>query len=100
MQLLTVLPDVLTLVVGLTDEVPEDEDVKAGWTAFALFIGLIVAVALLGFSLVKQLRKAQAAEEAGLYDPSDPKRPARVEIPQTPDPEEPPASGPGSGPTS
>ncbi len=90
MQLLTVLPDALTFVVGLTDQAPEDEDVKAGWTAFAIFIGLIVAVALLGFSLVKQLRKVEAAEEAGLYDPSDPKRPARMEIPQeTPDTDEP-----------
>lgn len=79
MQLLTVLPDILTLAVNLADEVPEDEDVKAGWTAFAIFIGLIVAVALLGFSLVKQLRKAEAAEKAGLYDPSDRARPTPVE---------------------
>ena len=71
MHLLTVLPDALTLVVNLVDEVPEEEDVKAGWTAFVIFIGGIVTVALLGFSLVKQLRKAEAAEEAGLYDPSD-----------------------------
>ena len=35
-----------------------------------------MAVALLGFSLVKHLRKAQAAEEAGLFDPSDKRRPA------------------------
>ncbi|HEY1117597.1 MAG TPA: hypothetical protein VGE43_07820 [Acidimicrobiales bacterium] len=82
MQLLTVLPDALTLVVPLTDEAPKDEDVKAGWVAFVIFIGLILAVAFLGFSLVKQLRKAEAAEEAGLYDPSDRKRPARMEIPQ------------------
>lgn len=79
MQLLAVLPDTLTLVVSLADEVPEDEDVKAGWTAFAIFIGLILAVALLGFSLVKQLRKAEAAEEAGLYDPSDKKKRAGAE---------------------
>jgi hypothetical protein len=76
MELLTVLPDAVTLVVGLADQAPEDEDVKAGWTALVIFIGLIVAVALLGFSLVKQLRKAQKAEEAGLYDPSDRKRSA------------------------
>ncbi|MGB0102423.1 MAG: hypothetical protein WBP61_19245 [Nocardioides sp.] len=69
MSLLTVLPDALTLVVALVDEVPEEEDVKAGWTAFVIFIGLILAVALLGFSLVKHLRKAEASEEAGLYDP-------------------------------
>jgi hypothetical protein len=71
MSVLTVVPDLLTLVVSLADEVPDEEDVKAGWLAFAIFIGLIVAVALLGFSLVKHLRRAQASEEAGRYDPSD-----------------------------
>jgi len=69
MQVLTVLPQVLAFV----DEVPEANDVKAGWVAFAIFIGLILAVAFLGWSLVKQLRKVDAAEEAGLYDPSDKK---------------------------
>ena len=67
MQVLTVLPQVLSFA----DQVPEDNDVKAGWLAFAIFIGLILAVAFLGWSLVKQLRKVDAAEEAGLYDPSD-----------------------------
>lgn len=67
MQLLTVA----TFVVRLSDEIPEDNDVVAGWTAFLVFIGLALAVAFLGFSLTKQLRKAQAAEDAGLYDPSD-----------------------------
>ena len=74
MQLLTVLPDLLPLVTSLVDDVPEDEDVKAGWIAFAIFIGLILAVAFLGWSLVKQLRKVDAAEEAGLYDPSSKKK--------------------------
>lgn len=71
MQVLTAVSQVLSSVVTRVDEVPQAEDVKAGWLAFAIFIGLIVAVALLGYSLVRQLRKAQAAEEAGLYDPSD-----------------------------
>ena len=75
MQVLAVLPQILSFVVSLVDDVPEDNDVKAGWVAFAIFIGLILAVAFLGFSLVKQLRKVDAAEEAGLYDPSD-KKPA------------------------
>lgn len=79
MQVLTALPDVLTVVVALADESPEPEDVKAGWVAFGVFILLILAVAFLGWSLVKQLRKVDAAEEAGLYDPSDKKK--RVEIP-------------------
>lgn len=73
MQVSTVLPQVLSYVVSFADEVPEADDVKAGWVAFAIFIALILAVALLGFSLVKQLRKVDAAEESGLYDPSDKK---------------------------
>lgn len=55
------------LLITLTDKTPEPEDVKAGWTALIIFLLLAVAVAVLGFSLVKQLRKAQAAKDAGLY---------------------------------
>jgi hypothetical protein len=68
MQLLTAAPHLTSFLVSLADDVPQDDDVKAGWVAFAIFIGLIVAVAFLGWSLVRQLRKAQAAEDAGLYD--------------------------------
>ncbi len=46
MQLLTLAPDLLTFVVSLADEVPDEEDVKAGWLAFAIFIGLILLAAL------------------------------------------------------
>ncbi len=38
---------------------PDDEDVVAGWTAFAIFGLLILAVVILGFSLVKHLRRAR-----------------------------------------
>ncbi len=80
MTLLAVLPDqiagpvtsmvtnLVTSLVLLADGAPEPEDVKAGWTAFAVFLLLAVAVAFLGRSLFKQLRKAQAAQEAGVYD--------------------------------
>lgn len=52
-------------------EGPEPEDVKAGWTAFALFLLLALAVAILARSLVTQLRKAQRAADAGVYgDPA------------------------------
>ena len=68
---LSVLPALLS---GNLDPAPEPEDVKAGWTAFGLFLGGVAAVALLGWSLVKQLRKVDAAEEAGLYDPSAKKK--------------------------
>jgi hypothetical protein len=55
------------LLITLADKTPEPEDVKAGWTALIIFLLLAVAVAVLGFSLVKQLRKAQSAKDAGLY---------------------------------
>ena len=83
MSLLTVAPQALASVVSLEDKIPEANDVKAGWVAFAIFIALVVAVGLLGWSLVRQLRKAQAAEEAGLYDPSD-KKPRETRLPVDP----------------
>ena len=64
------LSDLVTL---LADQAPEPEDVTAGWTALVIFLLLIAAVVFLGFSLVKQLRKAQAAKDAGVYD--DPEEP-------------------------
>jgi hypothetical protein len=70
--------DLLTLVMFLadgTEKGPEPEDVKAGWVAFALFGLLILAVVILGFSLVKRLRNAERAESEGRYDPSDKKPP-------------------------
>ena len=66
-------------LVSFADKSPQPEDVKAGWGAFALFLLLIAAVVFLSFSLVKQLRKAQAAKDAGVYDdaaePGDSRRP-------------------------
>lgn len=52
----------------LADKVaPEAKDVKAGWLAFGIFLLLIGATVVLCFSFVKQLRKAQAAKDAGAY---------------------------------
>ena len=67
------LTDLVLVAVRLADETPKPEDVKAGWGALALFLLLIAAVAVLGFSLTKRLRNAQAAEEAGLYGTDEPK---------------------------
>ena len=67
----------LLVLVSLTDQLPkgpEPEDVKAGWTAFAIFLLLIAATVFLMFNFVKQLRKAQAAKDAGVFDdePAEP----------------------------
>ena len=75
MRFLAVLPDQVTgpigLVLALAGGAPEPEDVKAGWTAFAIFLLLAAAVALLGMSLFKHLKKAQAAQDAGVYNGDD-----------------------------
>lgn len=57
----------LLIVALVQDPTPEDTEVKAGPLGFALWIFMILAVVVLAFSLVKQLRKAQAAKDAGLY---------------------------------
>jgi hypothetical protein len=64
-------------LVRLVDESPEPEDVKAGWMGFAVFLLLIAAVALLGFSLFKHLRRAEDAEKAGLFGSKEPAEPDR-----------------------
>jgi hypothetical protein len=66
-------PYLLTTLVVLADEAPADEDVVAGPIGFVIFIGLVIAVALLGWSLNKHLKKAHRAADAGVYgDPEEP----------------------------
>jgi putative exporter of polyketide antibiotics len=56
----------VTLVTTLTDTTPQPADVKAGpWWAVILLL-LLVAVALLGWSLSRQLKKARRNMEAGI----------------------------------
>ena len=55
------------LILLLDDPKPEDSDVVAGPLGFAMWVFLIVAVVVLSLSLIKQLRKAQAAKDAGVY---------------------------------
>lgn len=62
----------LPLLIALaTDPAPADNDVKAGWTAFVVFLLLLAAVAVLGWSFSRQLKKVKAAKEAGVYDEPD-----------------------------
>ena len=58
----------LQVLITLADDpTPADNDVVAGPLGFAVWIFMILAVVVIGFSLVKQLRKAQAAKDAGVY---------------------------------
>jgi hypothetical protein len=61
----------LPLLVKGADKVPAPDDVKAGWGAFAIFIAMAVAVALLGWSMSRHLRKARDNADLGVFDPSD-----------------------------
>jgi hypothetical protein len=67
MSVAVLLMPVAQLLSAADDIAPKDKDVKAGWTAFVIFLLLIAAVVVLGFSLVKQLRKAQQAKDAGVF---------------------------------
>jgi hypothetical protein len=55
------------LIVLVQDPTPDPTQVKAGPLGFAIWIFMILAVVVIAFSLVKQLRKAQAAKDAGVY---------------------------------
>ncbi|UDY22960.1 hypothetical protein [Nocardioides sp. Kera G14] len=55
-----------TLLIHLTDATPNPKDVKAGWTAFVIFLLMFAAVVALGFSMAKQFRKAKRNREAGV----------------------------------
>ena len=67
------------VTAAATDPTPTDNSVVAGPWGFLVFILLVVAVAFLGWSLTRQLKKAQRAEDEGKYDPSD-KKPRRTSI--------------------
>ena len=64
----TVMTTVMDAVVLAAKQAPEPEDVKAGWLGFGVWLGLVVAVVLLCFSFVKQLRKVNFEEK----DPVEP----------------------------
>lgn len=65
------------------DPIPEDEDIKAGYVALFLWLGLLVMVGLLGWSMVRHLRTSESNRKAGLY-PGDPAEVA--ESSESPDP--------------
>lgn len=61
------LADLASVVVSAEDKSPKPEDVKAGWGAFAIFIGLCLLVGFLGWSLTRQLKKVEKARVEGVY---------------------------------
>ncbi|MCW2754770.1 MAG: hypothetical protein JWQ32_2181 [Marmoricola sp.] len=62
-------------LAAMADPVPTDNNVKAGWVAFAVFIWLIAAVGVLCWSLVKHLKKAKLNAESGVFGEDDDSQP-------------------------
>lgn len=75
-----VVAHLVTWFASFADKAPKADDVVAGWGAFAIFVGLIVAVVLLSISLTRHLKKVQRNEERGdVYDASE-KKPRRTSL--------------------
>lgn len=67
-------------LTALADKPPKANNVVAGWVGAVVIVGLLVAVALLAWSLTRHLKKVQRNEERGdVFDPSD-KKPRRTSI--------------------
>ncbi|HEY3529462.1 MAG TPA: hypothetical protein VGK78_09945 [Nocardioides sp.] len=64
------MTDVVVLV-ATSDPRPDDNNVVAGWVGFAVLILLIVAVVFILRSFTKQLKKVDAARDAGVYGDED-----------------------------
>lgn len=58
----------LNALAHFEDPAPKPADVKAGWVAFWIFIALAVAVAFIGWAMVRSLKKSRDTEERGGYD--------------------------------
>ena len=61
----------LLILLKAVDPVPADKNVTAGYAALAIFIGLAIAVAVLGFSLTRHLRKARENADKGVFGPTE-----------------------------
>jgi hypothetical protein len=59
----------LLILLEQVDPVPADKDVTAGYVALAVFVGLALAVVVLGISLTRHLRKVKENAEKGVFGP-------------------------------
>lgn len=78
-------PSLLSSFLDLSDisePVPEDSEVKAGYVALFLWLGMAVAVALLGWSLVRQFRKTAVNKAKGVYGDKPTIAPDGTPLPQ------------------
>jgi hypothetical protein len=57
----------IVALAAASDPRPDENNVVAGWVGFAVMIGLIIAVVLILRSFTQQLKKVNAARDAGVY---------------------------------
>ncbi|MCY7396462.1 MAG: hypothetical protein LH468_09990 [Nocardioides sp.] len=69
--MLTLLVPLATFL-GNLDPTPKDEDIKAGYPALFLFLGMLVIIGLLGVSMARHLKKSEANRRAGIFPGSPP----------------------------
>jgi hypothetical protein len=63
MNSLLSLDSVLTVLLPLTEEAPDAEDVNTGWWYVLVFFALLAATILLWLSMRKQLKKIRFEEK-------------------------------------
>jgi hypothetical protein len=62
----------LAVLAASSDPPPAANNVVAGWVGAVVMVSLIIAVVLILRSFTKQLKKVNAAEQAGVFgDPPD-----------------------------
>jgi hypothetical protein len=61
----------IVVLAAASDPRPDDNNVVAGWVGFAIMIALILGVVFILRSFTRQLKKVEAAREAGVYDEDD-----------------------------
>jgi hypothetical protein len=76
---------VIAVLAAASDPRPDDNNVVAGWVGAVVLVALVIAVVFILRSFTKQLKKVDAAQEAGVYGEDD-------QEPETHESETPPTS--------
>jgi hypothetical protein len=59
------------VLAATSDPRPEDNNVVAGWVGAVVLVALVIAVVFILRSFTKQLKKVDAARDAGVYGDED-----------------------------
>jgi hypothetical protein len=73
------------VLAASSDPRPDDNNVVAGWVGAVVLVVLVIAVVFILRSFTKQLKKVDAARDAGVYgdEEQEPEQPQESENPPT-----------------